>query len=274
MLTAENISVKRGRNTVLRQAYLSLRPGVLTVVVGPNGSGKSTLIKAVTGELPLARGGVRILGKTLDEHLRHPREIAQWRAVLPQQSNLFFNFSVLDVVMMGRTPHLVRGETARDYDICEQALERVGATAFRDRSFQQLSGGEKQRIQLARVIAQLHDAVEQGRPGLLFLDEPTANLDLKHQYQILDTAREFAVAGLAVCVILHDLEQARQIADEVMVLNHGAVRGYGPAADVLSASRIRHVFEVEAQWVEHQGELLLHTRSLSTNPANPKPTQP
>lgn len=263
MLTAENLTVKRGPRTVLQQVFLTLRPGVLTVVVGPNGSGKSTLVKAVTGELTPFRGQVIVRGAPLAEHLRHPREIARWRAVLPQQSNLFFNFSVLDVVMMGRTPHLSHGETARDYDICEMALARVGATDFRNRSFQQLSGGEKQRVHLARVIAQLHESVELGQPGLLFLDEPTANLDLKFQYQILNISREFAAKGLAVCVILHDLGQALAIADEVMMLHQGRVAGYGKAAEVLSEARIRRIFEIDARWVEHEGTWLLHTRSLS-----------
>lgn len=260
MLRAENICVKRGNRAVLNQAFVSLRSGVVTAVVGPNGSGKSTLLKAITSELPLARGAVTVAGKPLAYWEKHPRELARFRAVLPQSSTLFFDFKVLDVVMMGRAPHVKGGEKASDYDICYRALERVGLGKMADRSFLRLSGGERQRVHLARAMAQIIDVVDRGDPALFLLDEPTANLDLKHQFEVLELAREFADRGTAVMVVLHDLQQARQYADEVLMLRRGHVAGYGEADRVLSEARISTVFEVEATWREAGGENLLSVR--------------
>lgn len=260
MLSADNICVKRLTRTVLNQAFLRLRRGVVTAVVGPNGSGKSTLLKAVTGELPLQRGEVKVAGKGLSYWEKHPKELAKFRAVLPQSSALFFDFKVLDVVLMGRAPHLKGGESEKDYEICYRALERVGMGKMADRSFLRLSGGERQRVHLARVIAQIMDVVERGDPALFLMDEPTANLDLKHQFEVLELGREFADQGAAVMVVLHDLQQARQYADEVLMLRRGHVAGYGEAVPVLSQARISTVFEVEARWQGEEKDALLSVR--------------
>lgn len=260
MLSADNICVKRMTRTVLNQAFVRLRPGIVTAVVGPNGSGKSTLLKAISGELPLARGTVTIQGKSLAYWEKHPKELARFRAILPQSSALFFDFKVLDVVMMGRAPHLKGGETDKDYQICYAALERVGLGKFVDRSFLRLSGGERQRVHLARAIAQIIDVAERGDPSMFLLDEPTANLDLRHQFEVLELAREFADKGSAVMVVLHDLQQARQYADEVLMLRRGHVTGYGDAISVLSEARISTVFEVDARWQSDARDATLAVR--------------
>lgn len=260
MLSADNICVKRTNRTVLNQAFVRLRRGVMTAVVGPNGSGKSTLLKAITSELPLARGNVMIAGKPLSHWEKHPKELAKFRAVLPQSSTLFFDFRVLDVVLMGRSPHLKGGETEKDYEICYRALERVGMDRMAERSFLRLSGGERQRVQLARAIAQIMDVVERGDPALFLMDEPTANLDLKHQFEVLEMGRDFADRGAAVMVVLHDLQQARQYADEVLMLRRGHVAGYGDAMQVLSEARISTVFEVQARWQGQEKDALLSVR--------------
>ena len=257
MLSAENITVKRGARAILNQVYFDLHCGEVTAVVGPNGSGKSTILKALTGELPLARGQVTINGRPLQDRIRHPRDIARWRAVLPQQSNLSFNFPVIDIVLMGRSPHPGGGETVRDIDICESALEQVECLNLRDRMYQHLSGGEKQRVHLARVIAQLHDAMEARQPALVFLDEPTANLDLKHQYQILELAREFSRKNVAVFVVLHDLQQARAYSDRVLMLKAGRVAASGKTRETLTAQRIERVFDIPVEWLEHSNQAFL-----------------
>lgn len=260
MLIADNMAVARGKRTVLRQIFLSLQPGRVLAVVGPNGSGKSTLLAALAGDLPLQRGKVRIKDRELSDWLRQPREMARFRAVLPQSSQLNFNFPVVEVVMMGRSPHLQRGESAQDYDLCQQCLERLDIGDLADRPFTQLSGGERQRVHLARVMAQIEEPLAREESALLFLDEPTNNLDLKHQMQVLAIAREYARRGAAVMIILHDLTQARQHADEVIVLKRGNISGYGPPAEVLSPARLRAVFEIEADWIEHGGHSLLAVR--------------
>ena len=257
MLRAENITVKRGHRTVLRQVHFDLQAGELIAVVGPNGSGKSSFLKALTGELNVARGQIQILGRSLAEQMESPKDIARWRAVLPQQSQLSFNFPVIDVVLMGRAPHLGRNPSQRDFEICESALEQVDCLPLKDRLYQHLSGGERQRVHLARVLAQLDDGLNSGAPTLLFLDEPTANLDLKHQLQILKIARKCADQGAAVFIVLHDLQQARWCADRVLMLKSGRGVAFGQAASVLSAKRIERVFDVPVQWVMHEGQALL-----------------
>lgn len=260
MLSADNICVKRMTRTVLNQAFLRLQEGTVTAVVGPNGSGKSTLLKAITGELELARGKVKVCGKDMAYWAKHPRELAKFRAVLPQSSTLFFDFKVLDVVLMGRAPHLKGGESQADYDICHRALERVGMEKMAERSFLRLSGGERQRVHLARAIAQITDVVDRGDPTLFLLDEPTANLDLKHQFEVLELARDFADRGAAVMIVLHDLQQARQYADQVLMLRRGHVAGFGDAMSILSEARISTVFEVQARWQGQEKDALLSVR--------------
>lgn len=257
MIEIEDITVLRGRREVLSGVCATLVSGQLTAILGPNGSGKSTLLHALTGELTVEKGRITAFDRPLTRHLEKPEALARWRAMLPQQSQLFFDFPVIDVVMMGRSPHIHKRETARDFDICEAALQRVGATHLQNRSFQRLSGGEKQRVHLARVLAQLHDLVEDRVPCLLLLDEPTANLDLKHQHQILRIAREIAAANAAVGVVLHDIQQARELADNVLVLHEGRVAAYGPPGKALTPEILRRVFEVEAHWVEYESAHLL-----------------
>lgn len=257
MLRADNITVKRGSRAVLRQLHFDLQAGELITVIGPNGSGKSTLLKALTGELAFNRGQITLNGSSLSDQMKNPAAIARWRAVLPQQSDLSFNFPVIDVVMMGRTPHQISRKQTRDFKICEEALEQVDCLHLKDRFYQHLSGGERQRIHLARVLAQLHEGLVSEGPALLFLDEPTANLDLKHQIQILKLARQCADRGAAVFLVLHDLEQARAYADRALMLKSGRSVAFGKASSVLSAKRIEGVFDIPVEWVTHQGESLL-----------------
>ncbi|HBR94258.1 MAG TPA: heme ABC transporter ATP-binding protein [Opitutae bacterium] len=268
MLRCDNITVKRGNRAVLRQLHFDLQAAELVAVIGPNGSGKSTLLKALTGELALARGTVELNGLSLATQMQRPQDIARWRAVLPQQSELAFNFPVIDVVMMGRSPHLARVEQARNLEICEAALEQVDCLALKDRRYQHLSGGERQRVHLARVLAQLHEGLHSDGPALLFLDEPTANLDLKHQIQILHLARQCADRGAAVFLVLHDLQQARAYADRVLMLKAGRSVAFGKAASVLSAKRIERVFDIPVEWVQHEADALLKIKNPKLNTTN------
>jgi len=264
MIEIEEITVRRGGREVLTGVFGTLLAGRLTAILGPNG--KSTLLQTLTGEMPFEKGQISAFEEPLARHLEKPQDLARWRGVLPQQSQLFFDFPVIDVVMMGRNPHIRKRETARDFDICEAALQRVGAAHLQNRSFQRLSGGEKQRVHLARVLAQIRDLVEDRTPCLLLLDEPTANLDLKHQHQILRIAREIAASNAAVAVVLHDLQQAREVADDVLLLHEGRVAASGPPGKALAPEILRRVFEIEARWVEHEGAHLLRVEPPAADP--------
>jgi iron complex transport system ATP-binding protein len=244
MLTASNLNFFRGSRPILTGVEGSLHPGRVTALLGSNGAGKSTLLKLFAGELAPQSGTIEFDGKPLAQW--SPRELAQRRAVLPQESHLAFAFPVRDVVMMGRFPHLQGGETPRDRAIGDAALKKLDLTTLADRPYPALSGGEKQRVQLARVLAQIWEPPATGHRYLL-LDEPTAGLDLAHQHAALRAAQEWARAGAVVLAVLHDLNLAMIYADDAWVLHHGRLAAAGPVGDVLQAPLIEQVFQVQAE---------------------------
>jgi iron complex transport system ATP-binding protein len=241
MIALQDITVRVGDATLVENVSAAIRPGQLAAVVGPNGAGKTTLLRVASGELTPTAGTVRMDDQALDA--LPAREQARRRAVLPQQSQLHFAFTVLEVVLMGRTPHLQGGESRRDWQIAEHALDAVRMSDFVERSFPTLSGGEQQRVHLARGLAQIWTPPADGNRYFL-LDEPTASLDLAHQHNVLQAARTLATDGVGVLVILHDLNLAAQYADHVVVMQHGSIAAQGPPADVLTPRRIRDVFNM------------------------------
>jgi iron complex transport system ATP-binding protein len=243
MLEARELTFSYGKHPVLDGVSLRLKPGKLVALLGTNGAGKSTLLKLLTGELHAHSGQVRLEDKPLSAW--HTRDLAQVRAVLPQEPRLAFNFTVSDVVLMGRTPHIHRGETLRDREICQQALHRVDLQTFGDRYYLELSGGERQRVHLARVLAQIWEPLEQS-PRYLLMDEPVAGLDLAHQHGTLRIARELAAEGVGVLAILHDINLALAYADETILISGGTVAADGPTAEVLTEERVADVFNVQA----------------------------
>ncbi len=239
MIEAQHITVRAGTRQLLSDVSVAVRPGRLTVIIGPNGAGKSTLMKTVTGEIRPAAGQVRLDGEVI-QRIGAGR-LAERRAVLPQASSLSFPFTVHEVVRLGvsrlRDPAAVRERVAA-------ALGRVDLGGFGARFFQELSGGEQQRVHLARVLCQVWQPVEDGMPNYLFLDEPTASLDLRHQILILDEARRFARAGGGVVAILHDLNLAALYGDHLVVIAKGSVAAEGPSQQVLTDAMLRSVFGV------------------------------
>jgi iron complex transport system ATP-binding protein len=248
MIALRDITVRMGDATLVTDVSATMRPGRLTAVVGPNGAGKTTLLRVATGELAPTAGTVEMDGRPLEA--LPEREQARRRAVLPQQSQLHFAFSALEVVLMGRTPHLRGAESARDWEIAHAALRTVGMDDFADRDVPTLSGGEQQRVHLARALAQIWTPPEAGHRYLL-LDEPTASLDLAHQHQVLRTAAGLAADGVGVLAILHDLNLAAQYADHVVMLRRGAVHGQGPPGDVLTPAAIADVFGCPVRVLTH-----------------------
>jgi iron complex transport system ATP-binding protein len=249
MLIAKEVSFYRSDRQVLAAVSGTLAAGRVTALLGPNGAGKSTLLKLLTGELEPASGSVELEGKPLGEW--RAEELGKRRAVLPQESRLAFAFPVKEVVMMGRMP--LGTETPRDWEICGAALEKVEAGALAERLYTQLSGGEKQRVQLARVLAQVWEPVEEGSRCLL-LDEPTAGLDLAHQHGALQAAVEWAKSGTAVLAVLHDLNLAMTYADDVWVLDGGRLVASGPVEEVLTPELIERVFKVSAELLPQAGQ--------------------
>jgi iron complex transport system ATP-binding protein len=247
-LTANGVDVWRGRGRALGPMDLVLQPGEVLAVVGPNGAGKSTLLSALAGELRLAAGEVLLEGLPLDRW--PPRERARRLAVLPQESSLGFSFTALEVALLGRSPHAGRGTGRADLEAAVAALDATDTRHLASRSYTTLSGGEKQRVQLARVLAQLSERPEQGHRYLL-LDEPTASLDLAHQHLILEAARRFAQDGGAVLAVLHDLNLAARHADRLVLLARGRKVEEGPPSQVLRPDLIADTFGLDvvvAEW--------------------------
>lgn len=248
VLTATGLGVRRGGRWLLDGIDCALRSGRFTAVLGPNGAGKSTLLRALAGEFPPDRGQVRWCGRALCQ-LR-PGALARCRAVVPQESPLHFPFTALEVVQLGRIPHPGGGDSTFDRSLACAALHRVGLASLAARLYPTLSGGEKQRVHLARALVQLHGP--DAGPRSLLLDEPTASLDLAHQHAVLQLLRELAHdRGWAVLAVLHDLNLALAYADEAIVLADGRVAARGALPATLSPELVARLYGVRVQIVTH-----------------------
>lgn len=240
MISATSLSVRLGKKPVIHDVAFAAEAGAMTAIVGPNGSGKTTLMRALTGELAY-QGRVSINGHDLPG--LKPWELAAMRAVLPQAATLSFPFTVREIVRLG----LVSGRSGfRDGEsgsIVDQALARVDLAGFAGRFYQELSGGEQQRVQLARVLCQVWQPVLDGVPRFLFLDEPVSSLDIRHQLVIMRIAREFAEAGGGVVAILHDLNLTAMFADRIAVMHRGRLAAAGDPKSVLTDDLLEEVFE-------------------------------
>lgn len=225
MLEAEGISVRLGRRRILDGVDFAARPGEVTAIVGPNGSGKTTLLRALTGEIAPEAGRVAIAGRAITG--LPPAALAGLRAVLAQATGLSFPFTVHEVVRLG----LQSGHSTAPS--VEAALAAVDLPGFGGRFYQELSGGEQQRVQLARVLAQLWVPVVDGQARWLFLDEPVASLDIGHQLGVMRMAARYAAEGGGVVAVMHDLNLTAMFADRVVLLHQGRVLGAGRPADVI-----------------------------------------
>ncbi|MDO8885184.1 heme ABC transporter ATP-binding protein [Pseudotabrizicola sp.] len=227
MLISNDIRVSLGKVPVLHGISAAARAGEVTVIVGPNGSGKTTLLRALTGDVAF-QGRVCLNGQ--DCARLRPWELAALRGVLPQASALAFPFTVAEVVRLGLTvaTHANRAE------LVVRALGAVDMEGFARRLYQELSGGQQARVQLARVLVQVWEPVVAGVPRWLFLDEPVASLDIAHQLAVVRLMRDFARRGGGVVTVLHDLNLTAMAADRVWLMDQGRLTGQGAMADVLT----------------------------------------
>ncbi|GAB4173219.1 MAG: heme ABC transporter ATP-binding protein [Terrimicrobiaceae bacterium] len=248
-LQLHDVGVTRSGKAILSGVTLDIPQGEITVVVGPNGAGKSTLLNVLAGTVRPDSGQVSLDGLALETF--SPEALACRRAVLGQETPLAFPFRVEEVVELGRIPHPRVGR-AENLAACNQAMNLAGVIGLRRRNFLTLSGGEKQRVHLARVLAQLDNAAQAG--CWLMLDEPTSALDLRHQHGTLRLVRSLSrERGLGVLAVLHDLNHAMEYADHVVILESGRVVCCGKPEDVLVSCRIREVFGVEVRIVSLPG---------------------
>lgn len=240
MVTAfrtDQVTFQIGDTAIVDRVSVDVAYGELLALVGPNGAGKSTLLGLMTGDRSPRSGSVTLDGTAL-EHLS-AKELARRRAVLAQENHVSFPFHVREVVAMGRSPW--RG-TDREHDdelIIDRSMDLTDVTHLKDRTFTSLSGGEKSRVSLARVLAQ--------DTSVVLLDEPTAALDLRHQEEVMTVARDLAHAGKAVVVVLHDLSLAAAYADTIAVLHRGQVAALGDPAEVIVPALVQEVYGIRVR---------------------------
>lgn len=245
MLTASGVSHSYGRTQVLRNVSFAVRTGGVLGLIGPNGSGKTTLLRTLYGALTPDAGTVRFEGRDVRDF--PVRELAQKIAVVVQESPGDLMHTVADVVLMGRTPHLglFDRRSAADEKRAVAALERVGALQLATRGLEELSGGEKQRVLLARALVQ--------EARCLLLDEPTNHLDISYQHQVLQLVRQLDLTSV---IVLHDLNLAARYCDSLLLLSDGEVQATGSPDEVLSPAQVTSVYDVRTEEVRAADDTL------------------
>ncbi|NUS95681.1 MAG: heme ABC transporter ATP-binding protein, partial [Nocardia sp.] len=230
-----------GTRRVLDGVDFEVAAGEVVALVGPNGAGKSTLLAVLAGELEPGQGDIELDGRPLGRWT--PIDMARRRAVLPQSHTVGFPFTAAEVIAMGRAPWQRTSRADSDQEIVEAAMAATDSTHLAGRAFPSLSGGERARVALARVLAQ--------DTSTLLLDEPTAALDLGHQEAVLTLAADRAAAGAAVVVVLHDLASAAAYADRVAVLDAGRVAAAGPPREILTGELLSRVYRYPVEVLDH-----------------------
>lgn len=255
-LTAEHVSFRYAAEAplVVDGVTLRLAEGTLTGILGPNGSGKTTLLRLLSGTRRPTSGQVRLGDRAL--HTLSRREIAQQIAVVPQETQLAFEYSAIEIVLMGRHPHLglFTVEGPADLQIAHEAMASTGTAALADRPFDQLSGGEKQRVVIAAALAQLAGPISaSSAPSVALLDEPTASLDLGYQLEISSLLKTLnRERGVTMAISTHDLNLAAAICSELILMRAGRVIAAGPTADVLTPDNVLRLYDVEADVHVHE----------------------
>lgn len=252
-LRIDRLEVGYGKRQVVRGASLTVEKAELVGLLGSNGSGKSTLIKTIAGINSQTAGSITWNGdKDLSKLPR--RDLAKIVAYVPQSIGLSFGLDIREAVLLGRTPYFGTRPRDEDWTHVDAAMERMGLDELGDRAVTELSGGQGQRVLIARALAQ--------DPEILLLDEPTSALDIRYQWQTLSVAREVTRSkGVAAVIAIHDLNQAARFTDRVVFLQDGLIIAEGRPADVYSPELIRRVYGVDVELSIHKGFVQVHPLS-------------
>ncbi len=257
-LNVNGVECRYGSAKIISGVNLEVKPGDFIGILGPNGSGKTTLLKSISRVLKPHVGAILIDEEDL--YTQKAIDVAKKMAVVPQDSTVGFNFSVMDVVLMGRNPHLghFQMESGKDVEIAKKAMQLTNTWVLANRSVNELSGGERQRVIIARALAQ--------EPKILLLDEPMNNLDIINQLEIMDLVKGLCIKNsLAVLAVIHDLNMAARYCTRVLMIKAGEVYAFGEVETVLTGENIRNVFDVEAIVRRNPA-----TNSLYVIPLSPK----
>ncbi len=237
MLEIEGLHFGYNGRETLKDINLTAKKGEFWGILGPNGSGKTTLVKAINQVLKPSSGTIRINGENI-QHLKH-NEIARDLAVVSQVFSINFEFTVEDIVMMGRTPHIKKGESEEDFEIVRDAMKKTNTDYLKDRFVTQLSGGELQRVVIARALAQ--------QPSILLLDEPTSHLDITNQIDVLNLAKSECKKGMLVVAVIHDLDLAAYYCDKICLIRDGEIVAKGTPEEVLTTENIQNVYNLPVE---------------------------
>lgn len=244
MIEASNVYFGIKNKSLVQDINFQAKTGEFWAIVGANGAGKSTLMKLLSREHVPTSGTISFHGKDLKKYKL--KELAQRRAVLAQQNSITLAFTVQEIVQMGRYPFYDSQPTQRDLAIVDHCLQKVGIAGFKNRLFPTLSGGEQQRVQLARTLAQVWEV----KDGFILLDEPTTGMDLLHQYETFQLAREMTRKGYGVIAVVHDLNLALQYADRVLMMKDGCSFAIGTPEQVLTEEHIKAAFGLSVRIIQ------------------------
>jgi iron complex transport system ATP-binding protein len=257
-LRISSLEVGYGKRQVVKGANLTVEKGELVGLLGSNGSGKSTLIKTIAGINTRTNGSITWNGDT-DLSTLARKDLAKIVAYVPQSIGLSFGLDIREAVLLGRTPYFGTRPRDEDWDHVEAAMQRMGLDELGDRAVTELSGGQGQRVLIARALAQ--------DPEILLLDEPTSALDIRYQWQTLEVARDVTRKNnVAAVIAIHDLNQAARFTDRVVFLQDGVVIAEGRPADVYTPDLIKRVYGVDVELSEHKGFVQVHPLSGRDHP--------
>lgn len=259
MLTVSNLSYRVNGRALINNVSFSIQPGKLVGIIGANGAGKSTLMKLLSMELLPTNGCVTWNDRCIQSYA--VEDLARVRAALRQSSATAHQFNVQEVVMMGRYPHFKSRPQLNDSIIVEDELDMAELDHLAFQPYQQLSGGEQQRVSMSRTLVQLKDMNGVRQAKCLLLDEPLNHLDIKYAHDLLSRVVSFVDQGNTAVVVLHDIQKAAHFCDEVIVLNGGEVYSEGTPDKVFTKKMMKDCFDVEAEIIPFKDQLIIHIAS-------------
>lgn len=265
MLKVEGVTYEIRKRAIVKDITLTIRPGEFVALLGANGAGKSTLLKMISGETKPSRGTIELYNRSL--YTYSPEQLAPLKATLSQHNSVNMAFCCREIVMMGRYPYHKSKPSRLDEQVVDETMDICGVTTLAERPYIQLSGGEQQRVQLARILAQLWD---QGK-GLILLDEPIAGLDMLYQQQTMAIIKALSSKGYMVLAALHEINLAAQYADRIFMMKNGRRWNDGTPCEVLNTFNIYAVYEVEVDIVVNPRTLTPYViaRELQLNAEKP-----
>ncbi|MDD2288247.1 MAG: ABC transporter ATP-binding protein [Bacteroidales bacterium] len=244
IIEVKNLSYKAGEKTILSDINFSLKAGGFYIVLGRNGSGKTTLLKSLSKSIIIEDKKVFINNEDINNY--SPKRLAKQLSIVPQHTEFLFDFSAFQIVMMGRMPYqkLLQTDSSKDFEIVKESMQSTNTWHLRNQSIKQLSGGELQRVIIARALTQ--------KTPIILLDEPISNLDIKHQFEIMELLKKINnERQTTIFLILHDLNLAYKYGDEILIMESGKLKLFGDKQDILNTQNIEDIFKVNANIVDN-----------------------